>query len=498
MSLSRLAQSNQDSQGKYRENSKVSAYLPLEGKMRAPVEIYASPRLPLSSEELDSLKGLARLPHVEKVVALPDLHVKPRLEAPSSIAAAVRDHLVLGLSSPSPNCGMALVKTGLTWEEINEKKQDLLFADLAERLPLNQSKQALSGYEMQQVLTQGPAALLERYGFTKSVLENMDQGSSPLQEGRASVREVLETVPDSLQEIGRRMFGQIGKGNHFLELQVVQDILDPHTAAAWGLEQGQVLFMYHADSGYLGAFTGRIFAHRSKNTWKGRIIEWRLKLPFHVKQGSKGRIFQRLDRYMLPRRFAFIPAVSEEGRRARLALWAAGNYAGANRLAILAELRDALSQIWGDGASPVLLWDAPHNSILPEEINGETLWVHRHNAARVVPPSGIAAGSTYALTGHPVLLPGTERTLSYLCASGENAGQALFSADHGAGRSAIKLGKPQDTGFTRVYGYQGPRPEIRKHMTDDGVWEVMNVLETAGIARQVVSLRPAAVLKAGL
>jgi tRNA-splicing ligase RtcB (3'-phosphate/5'-hydroxy nucleic acid ligase) len=494
---SKLAQSIHDREDNNQDRDEVRKTLPAKGKMLAPVVVYSSPRLPLAGDELAALTRLAELPHVEKVVALPDLHLKPRLEAPSSIAVAVRDHLVLGLSSPSPNCGMALAKTGLSQEDIDERKQDALFARLAERLPLRPSVPALTAVEMEQVLIEGPRALLGRYGFDNTILENFDPGARPIEEPEVSEREVLEAVPPVLQEIGRQMFGQVGKGNHFLELQFVHQIFEPQTAKAWGLEQGQALFMYHADSGYLGAFIGRLFAHRQKNNWKGRVFEWRVKLPFHLKHGSRGRLFTRVGKYMLPRRFSFIPTDCEEGRRARLALWAAGNYANANRLAIMAVLRDSIREIWGDpDYSPVLLWDAPHNSIRPERIDGETLWVHRHNAARVRPGADLAPGSVYAGTGHPVLLPGTEKTFSYLCASGDDADQSLFSADHGAGRSALRLGRSQEAGSTKVYGYEGQPPGISVHVSDDGVQEVLKVLETAGIARRVAALKPAAVLKA--
>jgi tRNA-splicing ligase RtcB (3'-phosphate/5'-hydroxy nucleic acid ligase) len=471
--------------------------LPAEGRMRAPVHIYASPRLPLDMEEKTALTRLSEMPFVEKIVALPDLHVKPRLETPSSLAVAVRDHLILGLSSPSPNCGMAAALTGLNWEDVSEDQLDELFSRLAESLPLKPLVPLISKPEMDEVLVKGPRALLDRFGFFDSILDGIDQPLSPFEQEEIDSEYVLKSIPESLRNIGRAMFGQVGKGNHFLELQVVDRILNASVAKSWGLAEGQVLFMYHADSGYLGAFVGRMYAHRMKNNWRGRLFEWRLKLPHHISHGSNGRFLQRVKSYMLPRRFAVLAADSEEARMARTALWAAGNYADANRLAILAAIRNAFLAVWlAPGIAPDLLWDAPHNGIRQERIDGEQLWVHRHNAVRVIPPSHLSPGSKFAETGHPVLLPGTERTLSFLCSSGEGAGKALFSADHGAGRSALRLARSREGSSTRVYGYGGPPASKVLHFSEDGVLEVLDVLSSADIAHPVAALRPAAVLKA--
>jgi tRNA-splicing ligase RtcB (3'-phosphate/5'-hydroxy nucleic acid ligase) len=471
--------------------------LPAKGKMGAPVHIFASPRLPPEPDEMAALSRLSQLPYMEKIVALPDLHIKPKLEAPSSIAAAVRDHLILGLSSPSPNCGMAAALTGLYWEDIGEEQLDVIFTRLAETLPIKPLFPSLTEKEMDEVLIHGPRAVIERYGFDESVLERMDWSENLLDGEKIKRKEILDSIPAILRKIGRGMFGQVGRGNHFLELQVVDQILDSKTAKAWGLNKGQVLFMYHADSGYLGAFVGRLYAHRIKNNWRGRVFEWRLKLPHHIRYGSTNRLLKRVKTYMLPKRFSIIPADSEEGRFARAALLAAGNYADANRLAVLASIRNALMEIWlNPEISPVLLWDAPHNSIRLEQVEGENLWVHRHNAIRVRPRRDLPHKSLYSETGHPVLIPGTERTLSYLCASGDGAGQALYSADHGAGRSALRLARLQEENFTRVYGYDGPPARRVFHLSDDGVREVIDVLSSADIANPVAALRPAAVLKA--
>lgn len=442
-----------------------------------------------------SRSGLLALPPV----ALPDLYLKPALETPSSTATATRDTLVLGLTSPSPNCGMALARTSLHAEDVDDAAMDALFGELACRLQLERQAPVLSPDETADMMLRGAEAAVGRYELDPSTPDYMDELGNALPPD-VEPQAVLRAIPRALWEVGGWRFGQVGKGNHFLELQVVDEFHDEAVARAWGLEVGQLVVMYHADSGHLGAFVGRLYAHRSKNTWRGRLYEWRIKLPFHLVTGQLDRLLRRINYHVVPRRLTPIPADSAEGRRTLLALQAAGNYAYANRLAVLATLRDAIRAVWGaDCGPPALLWDAPHNGIRCETVEGQDLWVHRHNATRVLPPSRTPAGSPFARTGHPVLLPGTERTSSYLCVAGEGAGRTLYSADHGAGRSALQLGRPlvhANAGVaTRLYTYERGLTRTHSHLSDDGLEAVLAALRAYDIAYPVARLRPLAVLK---
>ena len=466
--------------------------------------ILAPPGLPpdpLAIQMLERLErsGLLACPPV----ALPDLHIKPRLETPSSTATATRDTVVLGLTSPSPNCGMALARTALTADDLNPASVDALFGVLARRLTFGKRPSpALTRTEMLDVLQRGAMVAVERYGLDPITPRYMDQEGNAVPP-EADIASIQQAIPPALVEIGRWEFGQVGRGNHFLELQVIEEICDTTVAQAWGLTKGQVVVMFHADSGHLGAFVGRLYAHRRKNSWKGRLYEWRVKLPFQLTAGRLGRLWQRIAYHLLPRRWAPIPADSEEGQRALLALQAASNYAYANRIAVLAALQEGIQTVWGTQCGthctpPTLLWDAPHNGIRRELLGPEkqALWVHRHNAARVVPPSALPVDSPYRGTGQPVLMPGTERVASYLCVGGVGAATSLYSVNHGAGQLAMLLGKPlPDAATTRVYGYDDQPPVERPHLSGDGVMAVVNALANADIARPVARLRPVATLK---
>ena len=470
-----------------------------EGPRRVPIHIFTSDTVPPPEGALALLKQVAALECVvAPVIALPDLHHKSRLETPSSVVTATREAIVLGLSSPSPGCGMALARTALAIENMDEEQLDALFVRLAERLNPARAQQTLSPDEMMDVLAHGAAAAVARCGFDASLLEQIeDRGDAFTAAGvQADAEAIARAVPAELRQIGQWEFGLVGKGNHFLEMQAVAEVLDEGVASAWGLREKQIVVMFHADSGHLGAYVGRLYAHRRKNTWRGRLQEWQYKFSMHVRKARSWMEIRRRWPYFSPRRWVPIQADSEEGQRVLCALRAATNYAYANRVAVLAAVRDAIREVWeANLPEPALIWDAAHNSIRREQVDGRALWVHRHNVARAVPPSQAPPGSPFARTGQPVLLPGTCCTSSYLCVADEGARRALFSVNHGAGQTAERLAVPCDGGLTRLYGYAGELEFLLSHLSDDGSQAVVQALQADAIARPVVRLRPLAVLK---
>jgi tRNA-splicing ligase RtcB len=296
--------------------------------------------------------------------------------------------------------------------------------------------------------------------------------------------DILGMIPSWLHDMARQTFGLIGRGNHFLELQVVENISSPDVAERWGVHEGQLVWMVHADSGPLGSILGRFFAHRRKIPRGKRWQEWRGKIPYHLRRMSSPIKLVERARVFSPERWVPIPVDSETGRLCRWALGAASNYADANRMEIWHRTAAALNHM-ADTADLNLLWDAPHNGIWRETANENSYWVHRHNAARVVP-------------GQPVLIPGSARTSSYLCVGGANAMDSLHSVCHGAGESIRRLSVSlDDSAFvTRIYGYGTEEEEEIPHVSRDGIDVVVATLAHREIALPVARLRPLASLKA--
>lgn len=445
----------------------------------------APPDLEPSPELLKMLQRLAQQPWlVAPPVALPDLHLKPRLEAPSSLATATRDVWVLGLTSPSPHCGMALALTDLDLAFATPARLDTLFGELAQRLAL-ESPHPVDATTLNVALLQGAPGWRDRSANVAwdPVMRTVE-GAFSEDELAQYTPDILSMIPGWLRDMARQVFGLVGRGNHFLELQVVEEISNPDIAARWGVHEGQLTWMVHADSGPLGSILGRLFAHRRKMPRGKRWQEWRVKFPYHLHRTSSPIRWMERARVFWPGRWVPIPVDSETGNLCRWAMGVASNYADANREEIWRRTATALDDVVG-AAHLRVLWDAPHNGIWPEEIDGHDCWIHRHNAARVLP-------------GQPVLIPGSAQTSSYLCIGAANAAAALYSASHGAGYAIQRLSDSLDDGSstTRVYGYSTAEVKELPHVSRDGIDAVVTALAHREIAQPVARLRPLASLKA--
>jgi tRNA-splicing ligase RtcB len=148
-----------------------------------------------------------------------------------------------------------------------------------------------------------------------------------------------------------------------------------------------------------------------------------------------------------------------------------------------------------------VLADRSHNVIARERIAGEDLWVHRHNSVRLRPPSDFPEGSFEGRFGQISMLPGTNRSSSYLILSREGAAGTLHSADHGAGRTveifeARGWCRPRGDRRTLKFRYNTAQAEDVAHVTDEGIDEVVDLLRHSDVAVPAVRLTPLAVLKA--
>ncbi len=147
-----------------------------------------------------------------------------------------------------------------------------------------------------------------------------------------------------------------------------------------------------------------------------------------------------------------------------------------------------------------LVVDSPHNSIYEEEVAGAAAIVHRHNACRAFPAELMPAGSLFAQTGQAVLLPGTNRTCSYLCVAGPDSARSLHSACHGSGTlidDYLKRGLSTSDPHRRTtlrFRYDDAAPYLVDQVDDRGVDEALAILVRNGLVRPVARMRPLAVL----
>jgi tRNA-splicing ligase RtcB len=476
-----------------------------QGRSSSGLRYFQSPTAEVDLATDRRLKAVASLPYVRNpVVALADLHWKDNLETPSSTATATRNEIVLSFSSPSQNCGMTLLKTPFHLEEFkNQAGLVKLMESIRDSIPRSRKQPILTRNEAIKLAAGGAREAARQFGIDPSMLSGIELNGSLFPDGEADASTVLDALDETCLEKGRYSFAFIGGGNHFLELQVVDEILEPAACEAMGLERGQLVIMYHTGSERLGHDLGRLYGVRLKTSPRRKRKYFFRKIPLHLLRrfSAPGQIRKRWGYHFAKDEYIPVPADSEEGRRLQTSLKIAGNYGYANRVAVLDLILKGFQVALGKRSRDFhVISDLSHNVISREEIGGEKLWVHRHNSVRLRPPSDWPEDSTYRKIGQPAMLPGTNRSSSYIIVSREGASSSLNSADHGAGRTVdrfLKEGRSSERPDRKTlkFTYASPSPEEVTHLTDEGIDEVVETLGRSEIAAAAAKLRPLAVLK---
>ncbi|GAF91108.1 unnamed protein product, partial [marine sediment metagenome] len=262
-----------------------------------------------------------------------------------------------------------------------------------------------------QIMQRGPKWLVDRgYGW--------DEDVELCEEGGCLDKADPDAVSDRACQRGHNQCGTLGSGNHFIEVQVVEEVFDAEAAEAFGLFEGQVVVMVHSGSRGLG---------------------------YQVCDDSLKNLRDVPKRYGIDlpdRQLACAPVHSNEGQRYLGAMRAAANYAWANRHLLGHLARGTLGHVFGKSAEQLgmrVVYDVAHNiaKIEPHEVGGKrvTLCVHRKGATRAFPANHADVPARYRQIGQPVLIPGDMGTCSYVLVGREAAMRETFgSTCHGAGR----------------------------------------------------------------
>jgi len=441
---------------------------------------------------------LADVDLVTAPVVLPDFHHKSSMEMPSSIAVATHGTIRPTLTSSSVNCGMALI--AFDADTPSQEAVGRFYRAVRERFPHPTTRRRdLSSREVMRAASDGGAFAADRYGVDPASLSRMEKDGRIDLAAHGGIGRLRRELPWVVVQLARMRFGTIGPSNHFVELQRVEEVLDEHAAGLLGVREGQLTLQYHGGGGVLAGQLGRLFGRRRKvaRTVKAEMLV--TKPLFHLASARS------LAELRLRRALYFsgdcppVDADGPEGARLLLANAAAMNYGFAFRLATYASLCELAGQVFGARDSRLVV-DSPHNSIYEEDLDGQRVILHRHNSCQAYPASRMADHPVFGVTGQAILLPGTNRTSSYLCAAAEGAGASLWSACHGAGTmidgfAARGLSGPDPDGRTTLrYNYRGSEPEVVPQLDDRGVNEALGILRGHGIARPVARLRPIAVL----
>jgi len=437
---------------------------------------------------LQQVANVATLPGiVGKSLAMPDCHMGYGFPIGGVAAFDIHE----GVISPGGvgydiNCGVRLLRSDLTRDDIEDKLEDLT-GSIFSSVPAGVGKSGsfrLSRKQLEAVLNDGARwAVAQGYGTEEDLQHTEAGGCMPGADASALSSRALER--------GGPQLGTLGSGNHFLEIQVVDRIDDEQVAAAFGIEQvGQICVMIHCGSRGLG--------HQVCDDAIGVMLKAAKKYGIELPD----------------RQLACTPVDSPEGRTYYAAMAAAANYAWANRQAITHQLRERFEQTLKAGSEKLglrLVYDVAHNVAKFEkhQVNGleKELCIHRKGATRAFGPGHPELPDDYRQYGQPVLVPGDMGTASHLLVGTASAmEQSWGSTCHGAGRrmsrkAALRrqhsnevLAKLTQQGIVvRSVGKKTLAEEAPEAYKD--VDEVVAVCHGAGISTRVARLRPLAVIK---
>ena len=464
-----------------------------------PARVFDSPGAPADPDALGRLNRATALADLAAApVVLPDFHHKHDLEMPSSIAVATRETIRPEFTSASVNCGMALLTldAGVPGETTVRR----FFDEVRSRYPHPPGwRRELSLHDVLSCAEQGAQFGVERYGLHPGALERIEEGGR-LDLGRyGGVRRLQRELPALSFQLARLRFGTIGPSNHFVELQAVDEILDPQAAEVLGVAAGQLTIQYHCGGGQLTGQVGRLFARRTKMS-KPLAMSMAVGRPLaHLATArSLPQLRERLALYFTGG-CPTIPVDGTEGERMLLANAAAMNYGFAFRTATYGTLSALARQIFG-ARDVRLVVNSPHNSIYEEQVGGQRAIVHRHNSCRAYPAPMMQPGTAFGTVGQALLVPGTHRTSSYLCVAADTAERSLYSACHGAGTLISQFASSGRSGpdprhrTTLRFRYRESGPTAVPQLDDRGVDEALAILTRNGLVRPVARLHPVAVL----
>lgn len=475
-----------------------SRAVPIDTRWSVQPRIFDSDDHPVRLDSLALLhQGIADADLAAPPAVLPDFYHKRLMEMPSSIAVATRETIRPIFTSAALNCGMALV--ALDIDKPHETAIRHFYDHIRATYPYPpKHTPVLTAGEVLRCAVEGAAFAVDRYDLDPAELDRIEEGGRLGVDAYGGAPRVRSELGWLATQLSRIRFGTVGPSTHFVELQKVEEVFDPEAAATLGVSLGQVTLQFHGGDGVLNIQMGARFGRRLAGSGALRTVMAVQKPMFQLGSVRSRRQLQERIRLYFSGGCPPVLRASEEGERLMLANAVAMNYGFAYRQAIYSTLRAQSRQSFG--ASMRLIVDSPHNTIYDEEIGGSPAVVHRHNSARAFPASKMRGHRVFANTGMPLLLPGTNRTSSYLCVADEGADESLFSASHGTGSIISDFAKRglsarDPLGHTTLrFGYKDDAPTVVPHLDDNGVNEGLRILVRNRLVRPVARLRPFAVL----
>jgi tRNA-splicing ligase RtcB (3'-phosphate/5'-hydroxy nucleic acid ligase) len=460
--------------------------------MRVPGVVFATESLMRKAVEdraIEQVANVATLPGMVKAsYAMPDIHWGYGFPIGGVAATDVEAG---GVVSPGGvgfdiSCGVRLLRSDLDWERDVKPRMRRLMESLARGVPRGTGKGGhlkLKGADMDRLLRDGV-----RYPVSVGI--GTEEDAEACEDGGVMESARPEFVSDRARQRAADQLGSLGAGNHFLEVQVVEEVIDQNAARILGLAEGQVGVMLHSGSRGLG---------HQVCTDHLRAVD---------------SVARQLHIRVPDRQLNCVPVDHPAAERYLGAMGAAANFARANRHVLGDAVRTSFGAVFGrpGGRFPLqTVYDVSHNlaKLEEHEVEGRvrTLCVHRKGATRAFGPGHPEIPERYRTIGQPVLIPGSMGSASYVLVGTNEAAEKSFSSTcHGAGRAMSRTKAKQmmsgdelvkqleDQGIAVTVSQPRLLAEEAPYAYKD-VSEVVEACEGAGLSRTVARLRPVGVVK---
>jgi tRNA-splicing ligase RtcB len=459
--------------------------------MRVPGIIYTDENL-LKDIKHDKapqqVANAACLPGIVKYsLAMPDMHWGYGLPIGGVVATDIEAGGVItpGGVGYDINCGVRLIRTNLTEKEVKPKLDSLINA-LFSKIPAGVGSKGdirVNDAEEKKIMIRGSRWAVEKgFGIKEDLEHTEDKGCM---EGADP-----DKVSERAFERGKKQSGTLGSGNHFLEIQIVDEIYDKEAAGVFNIAKGDISVMLHCGS--------RGFGYQICDDYAKGMVRYLSKYNISVPD----------------RQLACAPVKSPEGQSYIAAMKAAANYAWNNRQCIMHKVRQVFERFFETGQKDLgmsLVWDVAHNIAKFERYNidgkDKLLCIHRKGATRAFGPDNPAVPEIYRKIGQPVIIPGDMGRNSYLLLGTKRAEEETFASTcHGAGRlMSRKAATQREERFTLLKDLAAKGIKVmaagRGTLAEEAPYayknvnEVVDVVDKAGISKKVCRMRPIGVIK---
>jgi tRNA-splicing ligase RtcB len=459
-----------------------------QGQMVTDATIFASEAIKLEPEAVRQLCDAASLPPAKKVLATADIHVG--FGVPIGAVMGLDNAIMPPAVGYDINCGMRLMRTPFSKGDIDIDK---IAISVARDIPLGEGKAnlALDRSCLEAVVNKGVGSvptLARRIDHRAWEAFDPDEFAEDLKriEENGCMHADPAAVPSAAMQKGANQLGTLGGGNHFIEIQYVQEVFDAALAKTFGLFENQIVVMIHSGS--------RRFGYEVADAY----------------MSTAARRPEMADRKKM---LSFLPADVKAGRDYIAAMGAAANFAFTNRHIMALLVRRCFNRMFGP--TPLrTVYDVAHNMAKFETHQGKRLWVHRKGATRAFGAQRMAA-TMFAQTGQPIITPGSMGTASFLLVGTGDSEESLCSVNHGAGRvmsrsAALgrgRRGKEHGAGLISDEQFRrsmegikliaGNRRRIKEEAPGayKDIDEVVRIVVACGWARPVARMVPLVVLK---